>query len=358
MLTAAKLFLSQGIKTIILDNHPPDPIVESEDDYRRYEELRNELFTKYRDNFFYHSTTENCTAGIAYTDVYEPLSSQLTNVSLSNMQRWALIGLTGDVSTESAEGGPLYQRLLKDNPYLSGLFMSEADGADYNFGVLSFYAKIFHIPRRMLFDAAPDLCLNAMREMESIPNWLEFNRLVATKDEVSTSPLFYKVTSLKDAKFETINSYTKMLLSTFQTWDIEHGKADGKGKSTRLHYDDFDVTVLSHKWNLGSSMASKWAMITAKTGHPKAQFVINDIPNQEIHISGRGPKQPETGLAKGSDGVLREVHYLHIGKVFKRANPDIMKGGGLQPAGSAKGLVNDSEVLLNELVKAVERSRT
>jgi hypothetical protein len=274
--------------------------------------------------------------------------------------------LTGDVATDADhgyanEGGQLYQRLIKAYPYFDGLFMSKADGADYDYGVLSFYAKLFHIPRRILFDEAPAICLPAMIEMEKIPNWLEFNRLVATKDEIETSRLFYEVKDIKKAEFSPINSYTKMLLKLFQKYETEHSKADGKGKSTRIHYPDFDVTILSHEWNLGSALASKWSMIATNSGHPKAQFVINDIPNREIHISGRGPKEVfylDPDAPAGMAGVMKRKAGIHIGKVFKMASPDIMVGGGLQPAGSAKGLVNDPELILNELVKAVKRSQT
>ena len=34
-----------------------------------------------------------------------------------------------------------------------------------------------------------------------------------------------------------------------------------------------------------------------------------------------------------------------------------MTGGGIQPAGSAKGINTDPEVLLSELVKAVARAK-
>jgi hypothetical protein len=361
MLTAARLFLDHAIKVVILDNHPPDPEVETPEAYTNYQSLLNNL-NQY-DNFYYKSTTESCTAGLAYSYFFEGSQPVTAPVSVGMMQRWAMIGLTGDVATDAengykTEGGQLFRRLLTQNPYLSGLFMAKADGADYNFGLLDFYARLLHVPRRIVFDNAPEICLGAMQEMEHIPNWIDFNRIVATKDEVSTSKLFYTV---ENNIMKTANPMTKMLLSLYQKWDAEHGKADGKGKSSRLHYPDFDVTILSSEWNLGSALAGKWSMINANQGHPKAQFVINDIPGREIHISGRGPKMVPVLHVHPSrpdeNYTTSESAPIHIGKVFKMANPNIMVGGGLQPAGSAKGLVNDPEILLNELVKAVERSK-
>jgi len=333
MLDVALDILGTGAGVTILDNHPPDPIVETPETMNEYQVKLSNLRSMFKDKFFYDSTTESCTTGLAYELFREKVPINV---------RWALIGLVGDVATDpkrNPRGYALYSQLLSVSPYLTGLFMSTKDGASYDFGLLNFYAKLLHVPRRMLFDNAPLLAFAAMKEMDWISNWIEFNRLLGTKDEIEKTPLF------KDGK----NNNTKVLLLLQAEWEKEHSKAEGKGNSTLLHYPDFDVTILSHKWNLGAALASKRLGMTKK-----AQFVINDIPGVEIHISGRGPTEVAV-LASSGANVYKMKPGLHIGKVFRSANPAYIDGGGLQPAGSAKGLVNDSEVLLNELVKAVDK---
>jgi hypothetical protein len=87
---------------------------------------------------------------------------------------------------------------------------------------------------------------------------------------------------------------------------------------------------------MGAALCAKLSNTNKKTW-----FVINDIPEYGIHVSGRG----------GRD------NKLHIGKVFRCANPAIMEGGGIKPAGSAKTHTNNTEVVLDELVRAVEASK-
>jgi len=340
MLEAAAEILGTGARVTILDNHPPDPVVETPEDMKKFTDTLFRMGTTFKDKFYYDSSTETCTTGIAYE-----MMSKIVPIDV----RWALIGLTGDVATDpkkSPRGHALYKQLLEVSPYLTGLFMSKTDGASYDFGLLSFYAKLLHVPRRMYFDRAPAFVYSAMLEMDKIPNWLEFNRLLGTKDEIEKTPLF------KDGK----NPHTKSILVAQAQWEKDHSEAEKKGNSTLLHYPDFDVTVLSHKWNLGSALASKRLGMTKK-----AQFVINTIPKSEftegeIHISGRGPTEQQIAV-NGSITVIKTIPGLHIGKVFRKADPAIMEGGGIQPAGSAKGLNQDPEVLLNELVKAVARAK-
>jgi hypothetical protein len=348
MLQAASDILGTGAKVTILDNHPPDTNVETQKAMGEFNTALARMRGTFGDKFYYDSSTETCTTGIAYE-----MMSQRVPIDI----RWALIGLVGDVATDPKKdprGYALYSHLLEVSPYLNGLFMAKGDGASYDFGLLNFFAKLLHVPRRMVFDEAPALAFGAMAEMEKMPNWIEFNRLLGMKDPkdaIAKSPLF------KDDK----NSNLKVVLTLQAEWEKEHGKAENKGESTLLHYPDFDVTILSHKWNLGSALASKRLGIGQGIGKPKAQFVINDIPGQEIHISGRGPTELSVPATNGSGatvaGVYRTVPGLHIGKVFRRADPTIMFGGGIQPAGSAKGMVNDPEVLLNELVKAVAKAK-
>jgi hypothetical protein len=339
ILEAATTILGTGAKVTILDNHPPDPVVETTENYAKFKKYLQGLKDTFGESFYYDSSTETCTTGIAYELMVQKVPTDV---------RWALIGLVGDVATDSTKsprGNALFTHLLEVSPYLKGLFMSKEDGATYNFGLLDFYAKLLHVPRRMVFDDASMLCYTAMCEMEHIPNWIEFNRLLGTKDEIEKTPLF------KDGK----NNNTKMLLLLQSEWEKEHSKAELKGNSSLLHYDGFDVTVLSHKWNLGSALASKRLGITKKP-----QFVINDIPGKEIHISGRGPVEElyrDPNTPAGLPVAFKKRPGLHIGKVFRMADPKIMDGGGILPAGSAKGLVSDPEVLLNELVKAVARAK-
>jgi len=98
----------------------------------------------------------------------------------------------------------------------------------------------------------------------------------------------------------------------------------------------YGVSIISHKWNIGSAMANKLG-----GQNKKPWFVINTIPKYGIHVSGR-------------NGTLDS--QLHIGKVFRMANPAIMEGGGLKQAGSCKCHTNNPEAVLDELVRAVEAS--
>jgi single-stranded DNA-specific DHH superfamily exonuclease len=318
MLNYATAFLANGINTIILDNHPPDPEVEDQDNFgifvKMLENVRAKFVFPNLPFFYYESSTENCTTGIAYNFVKK------FNWPLVNMDKWALIGLEGDVATETKEGGPLFQELLDKHPSMRGLLASKALNSSYDWSILAFYAQLFHNPRRMIYNKAPPVCYEAMKEMEQIPNWLGF----------------YEYVNKEAVGGWTVSPNLKMLLELTVNYRKNKGDVEKRGNYTQLDYPDFGVTIISHKWNMGSALCSKLSNANHKTW-----FVINNIPEYGVHVSGRG----------GRDGKL------HIGRVFRCANPAIMEGGGIKPAGSAKTHTNNIEAILDDLVRSVELSK-
>jgi single-stranded DNA-specific DHH superfamily exonuclease len=326
MLKGAEELLKNNINVVILDNHPPDVEVENGEDYTSYLDLLVGLRGDYpfppvdaypHPYFFYKSTTESCTTAIVY-DYCRNLGMPVVN-----MEKWALLGLTGDVATNSKEGGVLYKDILSRHPHLRGLLSSTNIGGFYDWSILDFYARYLHVPRRMIFNEAPPHCYASMKELEQIPDWLFLYNAV-NKNKIDSDILDHK------------NPETKFVLDLQLLWQKEHSKVEERGNITTLDFPDFAVSVVNHKWNLGSALASKLS-----GQKKKSWFVINDIPDKDIHVSGRG----------GKDGKL------HIGKVFRRCDPAIMKGGGLRPAGSAKAFTTNVEAVLDELVRAVEASK-
>ena len=319
MLDAASTLLQSGIKVVILDNHPPDPLVETIKDMERYKTSLSNLRTLYgpTHDFHYKSTTESCTTAISY------LYCRDLGLSIGNMEKWALLGIKGDVATEHAESGPLFNELISKHLNFSGLLASRALGSSYDWGLIDFYAQLLHVPRRMLFNEAPAVVYAAMQEMETLPSWLPLYDQVFNKEEVSK---------------ETYDKYpaTAKLLELELLWKKEHVKVEARGQNIRLDYPDFGVTIVSHKYNLGSALASKLSGMNKKTW-----FVINTIPDKGVHVSGRGSDSGK----------------LHIGKVFRSCDPAIMEGGGLRPAGSAKTHTDNVEEILDALVKGVNVSK-
>lgn len=324
MLQVAKLLLGNGINVVILDNHPPDVEVENSQYMQEYDTTLADLRTKFPITlkgsdlpyFYYHSTTENCTAGISYT------FCKTFGYSVEGMDKWALIGLKGDVASESVEGGPLFNELIEKHPHFKGLLTTKAKQG-YDWGIIDLYAQLLHVPRRMIFDDAPPVVYEAMKEMESM-SWIELHGLDNKED--TTSSLFENKKNLA----------TKALLDMHIRWRKDHSKVEDWKKNTRLDFPDYGIMIVKHEWNLGSALSAKLAGQEGKTW-----FVVNDIPKYGIHVSGRGGKNGK----------------LHIGKVFRLCNPAIMEGGGLRPAGSANAHVTNTEVVVDELIRAIEASK-
>jgi single-stranded DNA-specific DHH superfamily exonuclease len=323
--------LTANVNVVILDNHPPDILVEGDKSMEEYGALLSGLRKTYPfppveafpyPYFFYKSSTDNCTTGIAYN------FCRNLSLPLTNMEKWALLGLIGDVASDSKEGGPLFKELMERHPHLKGLLASTAIGSKFNWGLIDFYAQMFHVPRRMIYNDAPAICYAAMKEMEQMSSWLELYAYINKGDLAALGdfPLF------ADGK----NSATQYLVRLHIDWREKHKIVEDWVNNTQLDFPDFGVTIVRHEWNLGSALANKLS-----SGKHKTWFVINDIPNWGIHVSGRG----------GKDGKL------HIGKVFRSCDPGIMKGGGLKPAGSANAQVQSAELVLDELIKGVERSK-
>lgn len=332
MLNYAVAFLASGINVIILDNHPPDLLVETAEAYGEYAKTLANLQGKFPfpnlPFFYYESSTENCTTGISYA------FAKRMGWSVVNMEKWALLGLEGDVATGTKEGGPLFQELLNKHPSMRGLLASKSLNSSYDWSILAFYAQLLHNPRRMIFNKAPPICYEAMKEMEKIPNWLDFYAMV-NKEKIE-GDLFWEPTVFPTTTPTPKNSNTKMLLELTVNYRKDKGDVEKRGNYTQLDYPDFGVTIISSKWNMGSALCSKFT----NTNH-KTWFVINTIPKYGVHVSGRG----------GRDSTI------HIGKAFRSANPAIMEGGGLKPAGSAKTHTNDVEAILDELVRCVGVSK-
>jgi single-stranded DNA-specific DHH superfamily exonuclease len=324
MLSKAMSLMQSGINVVLWDNHPPDSEVETPEDYATYKALLSSYKTEPVGNttFVYESTTENCTTGIVYK------WAKRLEWPIANMEKWALLGLRGDVASDSQEGGPIYQDILSRHAGLKGLLATQAN-LGYDWGLIDFYAQLLHVQRRMVFNAAPPFCYEAMKELEQIPNWLELYTLI-TKGSLA-SPLF------TDGK----NPNTQMMAMNHIKYKPEFKKVSEDWKNNvKLEFPmvtgNYGVSVISHEWNIGSAMANKLG-----GQNKKPWFVINTIPKYGIHVSGRN------GQADSP---------IHIGKVFRTANPTIMEGGGLREAGSAKAHINNPEAVLDELVRAVEES--
>lgn len=323
---AAEL-LSEGINVVILDNHPPDSRIENGEDYTDYKTTLFTLRQKFpmppvaaeKPYFFYESTNDNCTTGIAFSYALRQ------GWSVKNMEKWALLGLEGDVATETPEGRIIFDNLMTKHPHLDGLLASKNIRSTYDWSILAFYAQLLHNPRRMLFNDAPPVVYPAMQDMETYPNWLDFYDYVNKEGKGLTFPHLDKP-----------HPAIKTILDLTIAYRKGKGEPEERGNSTQLDYPDFGVSIIRHKWNLGSALCNKLSSTYKKTW-----FVINDIPEYGVHVSGRG----------GADGKL------HIGKVFRSCNPEIMEGGGLAPAGSAKTKTNNIEVILDELVRAVAVSK-
>jgi hypothetical protein len=332
MLNQTNRLLENNINVVILDNHPPDPVVETSDTMHKFRDALDLQRKKYpfpptdsypTPYFFYKSTTESCTTAIAYN------YCSTMGLPLTNMEKWALLGIKGDVASESAESGPIFDNLLDKHLSFAGLLSSKDLGGSYNWGIIDFYAQLLHVPRRMLFNEAPPIVYAAMKEMETIPNWLPLYDQVFNKESSTLGSVDIRVGTPKYPA-------TERLLSLELEWKKEHVKVEGRGQNIRLDYSDFGVTIVSHKWNLGSALASKLSGINKKTW-----FVINTITDKGVHVSGRGS---DTGR-------------LHIGKVFRSCDPSVMEGGGLQPAGSATTHTTNVEAILDALVKGVQVSK-
>ncbi len=326
ILQKASDLLKTGMRVVVLDNHPPDKEVETKEDMAKYSSLLQGL----RDfpSFYYESSNENCTTGIVYK------MAQQSQWPIANMEKWALLGLRGDVASDSQEGGPIYNEILMRHGGLKGLLATEAN-LGYNWGLIDFYAQLLHVQRRMVFNAAPPFCYEGMKEMEQIPNWLDLYTMI-TKGAL-TSSLF------EGGK----NPNTQMMALNHIKYKPEFKKVTEDWKNNvKLEFPYYDrgieswktygVSIISHEWNIGSAMANKLG-----GQNKKPWFVINTIPKYGVHVSGR-------------NGVSDS--QLHIGKVFRMANPTIMEGGGLKQAGSAKTHTNNPEAVLDELIRAVEAS--
>lgn len=322
VLRAITPILESGIAVSVLDNHPPDIEVIGTDKLGEFLLYQKELEDKYSKSFYYNSTTDNCTAGIAYSITKDICKNKMNTL-------WAILGLKGDVAYDKKEGAPLFQEAMSQYPLLKRGFYY----GTFTWGNLDFMANLFHNPRRIIFNEAPKVCFQAMAELEDNPKkfgvgWLEIYK-EAEKVIVDGRR---KLTGFDE--YPNVKRMTELYIE-WKDWKEIYQK---RGNCITLDYEDYGVSIIKHNWNLGS------ALCNVKAGDmKKANFCINTIEDKNIvHVSGRNTKYSK----------------IHIGKVFYNCDQSILKGGGIKEAGSAQSKILDTDIILQELDEAVERSKS
>jgi hypothetical protein len=337
--------LQKDIPVTIFDNHPPELLLLGAVAYKEYQDLLATLRDTYPSLFVYHSTHDSCTAAICYDYA---VKQKYVN---PNNDLWAILGITGDVAKTNTESKPIFEYLKTKYPKLQrAIFFSSSYGTGFKWETLDMMAQILHVPRRMIFDEAPPICFRAMEEIEQNPKlvgtgWFYMYRasdqmvaLRMAEREAAKMPKesvlhYYELPHIALERFKDTPNIHKILELNAE-WRDTWKDVEDRGKNIVYDFDTYQVSLISHPWNLGSALASKRAGNTKKT-----HFTINDIPDKQIHVSGRGGKNAT----------------IHIGQVFKMCDPKILLGGGFKEAGSAKGMVNDVSEILDALTDGANR---
>lgn len=316
MLHVAEKFLEKNVSVTILDNHPPDQEILSQDEYFEFRTKLKEL--EANKNFEYFSDTENCTTGKAY--LYYSIEKDVPEF----IEKLTLFGLVADVVTETKEGGSLYQKLLKKYPEFSGKIYY-GPKTDFSWGILDAVVGFFHIPRRILYNEAPPLAINFLLSAEK--NNLDFIKLYMEIEEMLGD--YWKERDIQKIVYPSYDESVRRIMECVIQWRTQWKKILERGNILSLDYNKFMISIITHEWNLGSALAN---LKISETRKP--HFVINFIPKYQIYyVSGRG------------DGSI------HIGKVFSQCDKNILEGGGLKNAGSAIGKTLEVDKILREIVK-------
>jgi hypothetical protein len=313
--------LKEGSKVFVYDNHPG--VIPST--------FASIYKTKYGDDFVLKSTRDNCTAGLVYKYLVEPAIKD-DSILRTKFDKWAMIGLIGDVASKKGEGGAIFEKLLRKHPMFTGSIRFSSKTKPFFWGLGDFFAQFFHVPRRILYNEAPHVVFEAMKEMEEMKDWMAIYR-VLDSELARLYPLQTTFVSETDYKIgeeqgHTITAhitlpeefdstpYVERLMHLNLRWRNDWKKVQDRGNNVELDYGSYGVTVISHPWNLGSALCN----VRQKE---KAHFVINYIPQlKKIHISGR----------TSSEGPIS------IGDIFSDLPSDVAVGGGLKEAGSAIAL--------------------
>ena len=313
-----KPLLEKGIKVFVYDNHPQEIVSAYADIFKR----------EYKDNFYLKSTHDNCTAGLIYKYLVEPSVKDET-ILRTKFDKWAMIGLIGDVASKRGEGGDSFQKLVLKHPmFLGSIKFPSKTKQPFLWGLGDFFAQFFHIPRRILYNEAPYLAFEAMREMEGMNDWMSIYQTL----DIELAKLWpLGATFISETEYKTKDEITgrvtlpekfdstpnvERLMQLNLRWRNDWKKVQDRGSNVELDYGTYGVTIISHPWNLGSALCN----VRQKE---KPHFVINYIPQlKKIHLSGR----------TGSTGTFS------IGEVFSNLPANVAIGGGLKEAGSAIAL--------------------
>jgi hypothetical protein len=321
LLNMAEELLKKNISVIIMDNHPPDATILTENEMQEFKSKLASL-TKYGDKFYYKSTTESCTTAL----VYDYVTSHGFEDEMIN--RWALIGIEGDVATDKAHSGPIFKELLISYPFFAGnISFQNKEGEQISWKLLGFFAQLLHIPRRIIYDDAPLLVFDTMEEMETLTDWYVIYDIV--NKELANIQSKRDII-LPKAKYPKLNQVIENVLVWHRRWkDVMQ-----RGNNVILDYDIASISIIEHPWNVGSALANVRSHI-----YKKGHFVINKIPQKGYYISGRADTS----------------YPIHIGKVFSMCDKNIIKGGGIKEAGSAKAQIQSIERIINELAFAIKK---
>ena len=369
VINQALKILDKNINVAIFDNHPPEGSKNA--DYIDY----LSILAKTRDHypfpvkeaypypyFMYDAAHNTCTTGVVFEYVSQFMG--LTKEQLESMEIWAIMGLRGDVAYDAARGydrgAALYNTLIVKRPYLEGLLQSTEQGDDFDKSLLEFFVQLFHVPRRIIFDDAPPLCMKALDELAQIEDWLTFYK------DVNVGLVTYLVK--KKANNNVLMEYWPVdpeekpnlvkVIELYYEW--RSGFREFFDAGVTLFYPAFTVAIVNSNWNLGSALAN---VKSSRTKKPS--FVVNIITRKRKGIT-------KEDVLQGKPLDIYDVHIsgrssedskLHIGEVFRTCDPDIMFGGGLKMAGSANvrypfiepSQIN-AETLTNELVRAANKA--
>jgi single-stranded DNA-specific DHH superfamily exonuclease len=298
----------------IFDNHPPRKELLTPTEWTEYEELLTTL--RKNPNFTYVSTEDNCTTGLVY--------DYITHFD-EKLAKWAVLGITADVASETPEGSRILQAILPKCGFFTGLIVSKAVGGKYDWGVTNIFTQLLSTPRRILLDDSPLLCLRAMSEMDSFGDWFKiYQALEALSFDSPQSK------DLKSHLKERFPPNLSEILGLFATYKQSWKTVFEPKNHYYIDYPTFGLTVISSDWNIGSAVANVYA-----TEKKKPQIVINTFSTLDLpyHVSGR----------------CSEKDGFDIGKLFKLCDP-ILKGGGLKVAGSANATIKNIEKIIDTLV--------